>query len=183
MENLQRLRWKGRKVLKFASHDLPPVVTLRRLHVQELNAQSPLTGMADHRLHLQFSGRMIVVNAEVNFNLHTNGILNLTKDAYAYWAHVRQETRDKLIGRTKQNAPIGSAPGAASPFGSSGVGQWSNRISRPAGEGSVPRMRMKINNNLLMECECPSSDGDRIRGADPDPMRMRKTLRGSFDLG
>jgi len=32
--------------------------------------------MADDRAHLQFSGGMIVVNSEMNFNFRSRGVLN-----------------------------------------------------------------------------------------------------------
>jgi hypothetical protein len=93
------------------------MVTLGRFHVHKLNADSPFAAMANHGAHLQLSGGSIVVNAEVNFNFRPHRVLNLTQDANAYWAHVRQESGHELAGRAKQNAPIGGAPGAASPFG------------------------------------------------------------------
>jgi hypothetical protein len=106
------------------------MVALRGLHVYELNAYPPFATMADDRTHLQLSGGMIVVNAEMNFNFHSCGVLDLTQDAHANRAHVRQETGYELTGRAKQNAPISGASGAVSPFGRLIVGQLRNRNSR-----------------------------------------------------
>jgi hypothetical protein len=110
--------------LEVAAHDLPPVVSLRRLHIHKLNAHSPFAAMADYGTHLQLSSRTIVVNAEMNFNFCACGILDLTQDAYANRAHVRQKARHKLAGWAKQNTPIGGASGAGPPFGRWIVGQF-----------------------------------------------------------
>jgi len=64
--------------LKITAHDLPPMVALCGFHVHKLNANFPLAAMADDSDHLQFSGGAIVVNAEMNFNFRSHGILDLT---------------------------------------------------------------------------------------------------------
>jgi hypothetical protein len=115
--------------LEIAAHDLPPVVALLGLHVDELNAYLPFSTMADHRAHLQLSGGTVVMNTEMNFDFCAYGVLNLTQNAYANWTQVRQETGHKLAGRTEQNTPIGSASGAGPPFGKWIVGQLYNQVS------------------------------------------------------
>jgi hypothetical protein len=109
--------------------------------------------MADDSAHLQFSGGMIVVNPEMNFDFRSGGVLNLTQNAYAHRAHVRQEAGDELVCWAEQNAPISGAPRAASPFGRWVVGQSSNRDSPACGEASDPRKPGENINELLKECE------------------------------
>jgi hypothetical protein len=84
--------------------------------------------MADYTAQLQLSCAMIVLNAEMNFNLRSRRQWSRTQDAHAQGAHVRQEADGELIRWTQQDAPIGGAPGAASPFGRLIIGQLSNRI-------------------------------------------------------
>lgn len=109
------------------------MVALRRLHVHKLNADPPFAAMADDGVHLQLSKWMIVVDAEMNFNFRSRGVLDLAQDAHANRTHVRQEAGHEMAGWTKQDAPIGGAPGAASAFGGWIVGQMSNRNSRGPG--------------------------------------------------
>jgi hypothetical protein len=120
-------------VLEIAAHYFPPMVALRGLYVHKLNAQPPFAAMADDGAHLQLPGGMIAVNAEMNFNFRSRGVLNLTQDTDANWAQVCQEASHELVRWAKQDAPIGGAPGAASPFGRWIVGQSSNRISPSRG--------------------------------------------------
>jgi hypothetical protein len=47
--------------LRITAHNLPPVVTLRGLHIHELNAYPSFATMADDGPHLQLSGWMIVM--------------------------------------------------------------------------------------------------------------------------
>ena len=148
--------------LKIAAHNLPPVVTLRRFHVDKLNAYPTFFAMADDGAHLQLSGVVIVMNAEMNFNFRSRRVLGLTQNAHAHRPHICQETGRELVGRAKQNAPIGGAPCAASAFGRWIVRQMSNRNSRgPRGCFWPNGCSQKIINNLLMECECRCG-GDRI---------------------
>src|SRR5260370_27157022 len=131
--------------LEIAAHDLPPVVALGRLHVHELNAHLPLAAMTDHRAHLQLSGWIILVNTKMNFNLRSHRVLSLAQDSNAYRAHVRQKAGHELVGRTKQNARIGGAQGAVSPFGRWIGGQMSNRNSGgPRGKACSPRDSRKV---------------------------------------
>jgi hypothetical protein len=104
-------------MLEITAHNLPPMFALRRLHVHKLNADPPFAAIADDGAHLQLSKRMIVVNAKMNFNFRSCWVLNLAQDAHANRAQVRQEAGHEMAGWTKQNAPIGGASGAASPFG------------------------------------------------------------------
>ena len=90
-------------------------------------------------MHLKFSRGMIVVNAKVNFNFRPQDKLTFTQNADALGAHVRQETGHKLAARTKQNAPIRGAPGAASPFGRSNLRQSSDRNSLGRWGGFWPK--------------------------------------------
>ena len=170
--------------LEIAAHNLPPVVALRRLHIHELDSYPSFAAMPDHRAHLQLSGRMIVVHTKMNFNFRSCGILNLAQDTHAHRAHICQETGRELVGRAKQNAPVGGAPGASSPFGRWIFWQSSNRNSRGLrGKVSGPRMPAEINNSLLMACERPTGVADSIGSVRADRTPARKTLRGSLHLG
>lgn len=140
--------------LRITAHDLPPVVALGRLHVHKLNAYPPFPAMADDGAHLQLSGGVIVMNAEMNFNFRSRRVLNLTQDTHANRAHVRQEAGHEFVRWAKQNAPVGGASGAASAFGRWIVGQMSNRNSGGWwGNASGQRGPAEDINNLLMECE------------------------------
>lgn len=123
------------------------MIALRGLHVYEVHAQPSFATMANHRAHLQFSGGMIIVNTEMNFNFRSHGILNFTQDAHAQRAHIREEAGDEMVGWAEQNAPISGAPGAAPSFGRWIVGQSSNRNSQACGgklqaRGGVDRLSM-----------------------------------------
>jgi hypothetical protein len=51
------------------------MIALGGLYVHKLNAHSSFAAMADDGTHLQLSGRMIVINVEVDFNFRSYGVL------------------------------------------------------------------------------------------------------------
>jgi hypothetical protein len=103
------------------------MVALLGRDIRELNTHTPFATMADDGPHLQLSGWMAIVNAEMNFNFRSNRVLFFAQDADAYRAHVCEESGHELAGRTEQNAPIGGASSDASPFGRLIVSQSRNR--------------------------------------------------------
>jgi hypothetical protein len=60
--------WEAALYLEFATHNLPPVVALRGVHVEELHADLSSAAMADHGAHSEFSGGLIVRHSEMNLH-------------------------------------------------------------------------------------------------------------------
>jgi len=52
------------------------MIALGGFYVHELNAHSSLAAMADDGTHLQLPGRMIDINAEMDFNFRSYGVLD-----------------------------------------------------------------------------------------------------------
>jgi hypothetical protein len=91
----------GDMALKIAAHDLPPVVALRGHHVDELHSDSAFAAMAYYGAHLQFSGVLLFLDAEMNFHFRPARKLFFAQDAHACRAHIREKADGQFIRRAE----------------------------------------------------------------------------------